>query len=178
MKTLTAQAYNREFLKSIFIDTFALAVIYFTPVLAHLISFPVYMIEPMRLMIILSMAHSSRRNSYLLAFTLPLFSYIATSHPEFFKMLIITAELVLNVFFFYWLCGKMKNIFVAMVSSIIASKVICYLLYLIFFSIAFVRNEADLLFLFVQLLTTILFSAYIYFFWKKNNQTINENRVL
>ncbi len=171
MKSYVIEIHPKELLKSVCIDTIALAFIYFTPVIAHLIAFPVYMIEPMRLMVILSMAHSSRRNSYLLAFTLPLFSYIATSHPEFFKMLIITAELGLNIFFFYWLSTRMKNVFLAMVSAIITSKVMCYTMYLIFFSIAFVRNEADVLFLFVQLITTILFSAYFFISWKK---TINE----
>ncbi len=172
MKSYTTVVHSKELLKSVCIDTVALAFIYFTPVIAHLIAFPVYMIEPMRIMVILSMAHSSRRNSYLLAFTLPLFSYIATSHPEFLKMLIITAELGLNVFFFYWLYARMKNVFIAMASAIITSKVVCYIMYLIFFSIAFVRNEADILFLFVQLITTILFSAYIFIFRKK--QSMNE----
>jgi hypothetical protein len=167
MKSYAALFPSKELLKSACIDTVALAFIYFTPVIAHLIAFPVYMIEPMRLMVILSMAHSSQRNSYLLALTLPLFSYIATSHPEFFKMTIITAELGLNVFFFYWLSGRMKNVFLAMIIAIITSKVVCYIMYLIFFSFAFVRNEADPLFLFVQLTTMILFSAYIFIFWKK-----------
>ena len=170
MKSYATVIHSKELLKSVCIDTIAIAFIYFTPVIAHLTAFPVYMIEPMRLMVILSMAHSSRRNSYLLAFTLPLFSYIATSHPEFLKMLIITAELGLNVFFFYWLSARMKNVFLAMVSAVITSKVICYAMYLIFFSVAFVRNEADGLFLFVQLITTVLFSAYFFIFWKKNNQ--------
>jgi hypothetical protein len=170
MKSSITEIHPNELLKSVCIDIIALAFIYFIPVIAHLTAFPVYMLEPMRLMVILSMAHSSRRNSYLLAFTLPLFSYIATSHPEFLKMLIITAELGLNVFFFYWLSTRMKNVFLAMVSAIITSKVMCYTMYLIFFSIAFVRNEADVLFLFVQLITTILFSAYFFIFWKKTNQ--------
>jgi hypothetical protein len=178
MKSFTALYLSKELLKNVCIDTGALAFIYFTPVIAHLIALPVYMIEPMRFMVILSMAHSSKRNSYILAFTLALFSYVATSHPEFFKMLIITAELVLNVFFFYWLAGRTKNIFLAMISAIIISKVSCYIMYFIFFSIAFVRNEADTLFLLVQLITTILFSAYIFFFWKKNNHSMDQNQVL
>jgi hypothetical protein len=123
----------------------------------------------MRLMVILSLAHSSKRNSYLLALTLPLFSYIATAHPEFLKMLIITSELVLNVFFFYWISERMKNVFLSMVIAIITSKVICYIMYLIFFSLAFVRNESDTLFLIVQVLTTVIFSAYIFIFRKKKS---------
>jgi len=178
MKSYSVVYPQKELLKNVCIDAGALAFVYFTPVIAHLIAFPVYMIEPMRIMVILSMAHSSRRNSYLLAFTLPLFSYIASSHPEFFKMLIITAELVLNVFIFYWLAGRMKNVFLAMIAAIITSKVACYIMYLLFFSLAFVRDEAGTIFLLAQLITTILFSAYIFIFWKKTNQRLNENRGL
>jgi hypothetical protein len=172
MKTYSATLPSGEIIKSACIDAVALAFIYFTPVLAHLAAFPVYMIEPMRIMVILSMAHSSRRNSYLLALTLPLFSFITTSHPEFFKMLIITCELVVNVFLFYWLSARMKNAFFAMISAIITSKILCYLLYLIFFSMAFVRNESDMTFLAVQLITTLFFSIYIFIFSLKKKSTI------
>jgi hypothetical protein len=164
MKTYSAALPSGEFIKSACIDAAALAFIYFTPVLAHLAAFPVYMIEPMRIMVILSMAHSSRGNSYLLALTLPFFSFITTSHPEFFKMLIITCELVLNVFLFYWLSVRIKNVFLSMISAIITSKIVCYLLYFIFFSMAFVRNESDTTFLAVQLITTLIFSTYIFIF--------------
>lgn len=167
MKSYATVVPTKELLKTVCIDTVALAFIYFTPSIAHLIAFPVYMIEPMRIMVILSIAHSTRRNSYLLALTLPFFSYITTAHPEFFKMLIITAELILNVFLFYGLNSRMKNTFLSMITAIITSKVVCYLMYLIFFSIAFVRNEADVLFLFVQFITTIVFSSYLFIIWKK-----------
>ena len=172
MKYYATAVPSMGLIKNVCIDSAALAFVYFTPLIAHLIAFPIYMIEPMRLMVILSLVHSSPRNSYLLAFTLPLFSYIATSHPEFFKMLIITAELVLNVFFFYWLSSRMKNVFFEMIIAIFASKAVCYLLYLIFFSITFVRNEASLPFLIVQIITTLVFSTYIFIFWKK--QSMND----
>jgi len=169
MKTYAATIYSGEFVKSVCIDAIALAFIYFTPSIAHLFAFPVYMIEPMRLMVILSMAHSSPKNSYLLAMTLPLFSFIATSHPEFIKMLIITGELVFNVFLFYRLSARIKNTFLSMISAILISKALCYLMYLVIFSVAFVREESGTLFLVVQLITMILFSAYIFFFWKKRS---------
>ncbi len=167
MRTIAATLARRDILKNIFIDSVALAVIYFTPAIAHLIALPVYMIEPMRLMLILSMAHSTRNNSYLLALTLPLFSFITTSHPEFLKMLIITAELTLNVFLFYWLFSRFRNAFISMVSAVILSKIACYGLYLIFFSLAFVRSEAGLSFLAAQAITTVLFSAYVYFIQRR-----------
>jgi hypothetical protein len=151
------------------VDAVALAFVYFVPAIAHLISFPVYMIEPMRLMVILSMAHSTKKNSYLLALTLPLFSFIVSSHPEFVKMLVISAELALNVFLFYLVLGRMKNVFAAMISAIVISKLFSYVMYMVFFSLAFARAEAETSFLLAQLATTLMFSSYVFFFRKRIN---------
>ncbi len=153
--------------KALIIDILALGFIYFTPSIAHLLNFPVYMLEPMRVMLILSLAHSTRQNSYLLALTLPLFSFLVSGHPEAVKMMIITAELTVNVFLFYLLADRMRNLFLAGLVSILGSKVLCYLAYLVVFSMAFVREESGTLFLVVQLITTLIFSGYLYFLSKK-----------
>ncbi len=162
MNTVTTTRLSNATWKGILIDFAALAFIYFVPSLAHLLNFPVYMIEPMRLMLILSLAHSTRNNSYLLALTLPLFSLLVSSHPEFPKMLVITAELVLNVFLFFAFSARMKNAFLAMFTAIIISKVFCYLLYLVFFPMAFFLSEASPVFLLIQVLTSAVFSFYVF----------------
>ncbi len=162
MKTLTEALVSKTTARGALIDFAALAFIYFVPSIAHLLNFPVYMIEPMRLMLILSMAHSTRNNSYLLALTLPFFSLVVSSHPEFYKMLVITSELVLNVFLFYFLAGKLRNAFLAMLTAIITSKLFCYFLYFLFFTPAFLKSEATPVFLLVQLITTIIFSVYVF----------------
>jgi hypothetical protein len=168
MKTQVASIPGKELLKALFIDIMALAVIYFTPSIAHLLNFPVYMLEPMRVMLILSMAHSTRRNSYLLALTLPLFSFLVSGHPEAVKMMIITSELALNVFLFYLMAGKVRNMFVSGLLAILISKAFCYMAYLAVFSFAFVRDEAGATFLLVQGLTTLLFSGYLFIISKRN----------
>jgi len=169
MKTSLTLSLSKVPVNGIIVDMIALAFIYFSPTLAHLFSFPVYMIEPMRLMLILAIVHSGKKNSILLALTLPLFSFAVTSHPVFIKMLIITAELLANVFLFYFLSGKIRNSFTAMFLAIIASKIFCYLLYLVAFPISFVVAEADPSFLGIQLLTTLLFSGYVLFIHKIRN---------
>ncbi len=153
---------RKALVKALLIDMAALAFILLVPSLAHLFSFPVYMLEPMRVMVILSLAHSTRQNSYLLALALPAFSFLVSGHPEAVKMMIITAELVLNVFLFYLVAARTRNFFVSGLLSIAASKVFCYLAYLAFFSLAFVKEEAATVFLVVQLLTTLVFSGYLY----------------
>ncbi len=159
-QTVTALSPAR-YRNSLLIDGIALAFIYFVPSLAHLISLPVYMIEPMRVMMILSIAHARKGNSYLLALTLPLFSWLVSGHPEFAKMLIITAELTLNVFLFYLLLHGLKHFFWSAFLSVIISKLAAYVLYLVFFPLAFVKAESDAVFLAVQLATTLVFSGYI-----------------
>jgi hypothetical protein len=160
----TTLTINRSKIRnSVLIDGLALAFIYFIPSLAHLVSLPVYMIEPMRVMLILSLAHSSKWNSYLLALTLPLFSYLVSGHPFFGKMVIITAELVVNVFLFYFLFSRLGKFFWSAFLSIVLSKLLAYLLYLVFFSFAFVIEESEVVFLSVQVLTTLIFSGYILF---------------
>jgi hypothetical protein len=128
------------------------------------------MIEPMRLMLVLSMVHSGKRNSILLALSLPLFSFAVTAHPAFLKMIIITAELLANTLLFYFLCGKIKNRFTAMFLAITGSKILCYLLYLLFFPLTFVIEEANPSFLGIQLLTTLVFSGYVMALYKLKNQ--------
>lgn len=166
MNTQVATIQKKELLKALLIDSAALVFILFTPSLAHFFSFPVYMLEPMRLMMILAIAHSNRKNSYLLALTLPLFSWLVSGHPEPVKMGIITAELALNVYLFYFLAGRIRNSFLAGILSIAGSKLFCYLAYLVIFSAAFVRAEAGTMFLLVQGATTLIFSGYLFFMFK------------
>jgi hypothetical protein len=166
MTTQVASLSRKELIRALVIDMTALGFILLTPSIAHLFSFPVYMLEPMRVMLILSLAHSGRRNSYLLALALPLFSFLVSGHPEPVKMMIITAELVLNVYLFYLFVSRARNIFLSGVLSIVISKIFCYGAYLVFFSLAFVRDEADTRFLVVQALTTLIFSSYLYFIFR------------
>ena len=158
--------------KILLLDSIAFLFVWLTLVISHLIGFPFYMIEPMRFMVILSIVYASRGNSYLLALTLPLFSWVVSGHPEFFKTLVMTAELVLNVFLFYYLVKRIDSVFLSMVISIVVSKIFCYALYLVFFSIMFIEEEAEPVFLIAQVITTVLFSSYVsIILQKKKSQT-------
>ena len=167
LKSLTARVNTKEIRKVVLLDLVAFAIVFFVPVLAHRINFPVYMIEPMRLMVIISVAHSTKANSFLLAFTLSLFSYAVSGHPELLKTVVMTVEMGVNVFLFYFLLSKLHSVFFSMVTAIITSKVLCYALYLVLFSMSFLKEEAETSFLIAQVVTTLLFSAYVSFFLKK-----------
>jgi hypothetical protein len=148
--------------RTILIDLAALAVIYFVPALSHMLAVPIYLIEPMRIMLILAIAHTSKRNAYLLALTLPLFSFIISAHPVFLKSLLISIELVFNVWLFFALAKLIRNQFAAMAAAIIGSKLFYYLLKFGLLSAALIKGSLISTPIYIQLITTTVFSVYMF----------------
>lgn len=153
--------------KSIVLDIFALAFIYFVPTISHLLNIPLYLVEPMRIMLILAIVHTSKKNAYIIALTLPLFSFLISAHPNIFKVLLITAELVLNVWLFFEL-SKRTNKFVAMLSSILISKIFYYLLKFGLISFAILQTGLISTPIYLQLITSVVFSGYLFFIIRRN----------
>jgi hypothetical protein len=147
-------------LRSIIIDVSALALIYLVPSISHLVSLPVYFIEPMRLMLILALAHTSRNNAYFLALSLPLFSFIISAHPVLPKVMLIAMELSLNVFLFYFLSGRMKNMFGAVLLSILASKIVYYLAKFLLIRLLVIDSGLFSTPVYIQVVTAVAFSLY------------------
>ncbi len=146
----------------------ALAFIYFVPAVSHLLNFPLYLIEPMRLMLVLALVHTNRVNAYIIALTLPLFSFMVSSHPHFFKMVLIALELVLNVWLFHILLSKTRNAFASIILSIILSKGAYYALKFGFIAIMLIPNSKLIATpLYIQGITTIVFALYLTFLYKK-----------
>lgn len=115
--------------KTVIIDLLILAFVYFIPSLTHLLNYPVYYIEPMRISLFFSIVClKERNNAYFLALSLPLFSYMVAGHPVAVKNIIMSVELVINVFLLFQLKDKKINLFTVSVLSIILSKVFYYLL--------------------------------------------------
>ena len=112
--------------KIILYDFIALSVIYLTPTLSHILNFPVYYLDPMRLMLFFVIIHTNKKNSYVIAATLPLVSFIFSSHPVFIKSLTMSAELLLNVWLYYEFSKLFSNKFIPAALSILVSKVAYY----------------------------------------------------
>jgi len=144
------------------LDIIALAFIYFTPAISHLLSFPLYLLEPMRIMLILSLAHTSKKNAYLIALSLPIFSFIISAHPSVMKSLLITGELFFNVWLFYYLSGKIKNIFGVAVVSILLSKIAYYAGKFLFISAGLIESELISTPIYLQMIVTVVLGGYIY----------------
>jgi hypothetical protein len=153
--------------REIIFDSAALVFIGLTPAFAHFASLPLYMIEPMRLMLVLALVHTNRMNAWLLAAILPLFSYLVSGHPEPLKMLVITAELLSNTGLFLLLIRRGIYPFLAMFLAIVLSKLFCYLLYILLFPWSFVIAEAQTGFLMIQGVVTFLLSGYSAFIFSR-----------
>ena len=152
------------------IDIIALAFIYFLRDVSELINFPLYLVDPMRMMIILALAHTNKWNSYFLAILLPFFSYVLGGHPYILKTLLILAELLLNIYLFYILISKIKNSFFSTLISIIVCKGFYYGIK--FLLISFTLIEGSLLSTSIkyQIITAIAFSLYIQIFWSRKSE--------
>lgn len=174
MKALLYPLVQKRTIVSILIDISALAFIYFVPTISHLISLPVYFIEPMRLMLIVALVHSSKKNAYLIALSMPVFSFLISGHPLFPKMLLIAFELSLNVFLFYALLSKTKRIFPSILLSIVLSKMIYYLIKFGLIKLTIIDSGLISTPLFIQTITAFVFSLYLYLFYKHDQEIINE----
>jgi len=124
-KVLSPAAFSFPKLKVYLIDLMAITFIYFLPALSHLTALPLYYIEPMRLAVLFCLIHTSKKNAFLIAITIPMFSLIVSSHPGFLKAFLITGELLINLWLFYFLVKKI-NVFTAAFLSIILSKLMYY----------------------------------------------------
>ncbi len=154
-------------IKTILIDLSALFIITFLPALSHLIAFPLYLIEPMRILLILSIIHTSKKNSYLIAIVLPVFSFLISTHPSIIKSVLIVSELLINVYLFNLLIKYLNNNFVSMFGSILISKIYYYGIK--YGLVLFGLIEGDLIAtpVYLQLIVTLILSGYVMFFYNK-----------
>jgi len=167
MTATSSSLFQKMTWKAIFIDIVALAFIYLVPTISHLLSVPIYLIDPMRLMLILAIVHSNKANGYILALTMPVFSMIISGHPAFPKMILIAIELAMNVFLFYLLLKKLKQPFLAIFLSIVMSKILYYLLKYFLIQLTIIHTELISTPIFIQLITTAVFSIYLMIFLRR-----------
>ena len=155
-------------IRVIVFDLMALLAIYLVPSVSHLFSFPVYYIEPMRIMLILAIAHTTRKNAYLIALTLPVFSMLISAHPSLIKTSLITGELILNVWLFFFLSEKLSNKVLGMFSSMVLSKLIYYLIKFLLINTALMTGNLISTPIYIQLIMLFILSGYVYLINSRN----------
>lgn len=148
--------------RSVLLNIVGIAFVYLAPTLSHFFAAPVYYLEPMRLMVILGLVHTNRTNAVIMSLTLPAFSFFISSHPVFLKASLISVELLVNVLVFVWLSKKMKEIAVAAFLSILASKLFYYAVKAVLLSSALLEGSLVSTPVLVQVMMTLIFSAYVY----------------
>ncbi len=152
--------------RSAVIDLLGLTVVYFTPAIVHLVNYPIYYLEPMRLFVIFAIAHTSKKNAYILALSLPIFSFLVSAHPSLIKTLLISGELALNVFLFYLIFFRSGKLLASIAGSLIISKAAYYLLKFALLSGGLLSGTLIATPIFVQIVMVIVFSVYISAFFK------------
>lgn len=155
--------------KTVLIDILILTALYFIPALSHMFAVPLYMLEPMRLALIASILLTNKGNSVIIACTIPLFAYVVSSHPAFYKSLLIGVELLVNVFLFFALEKKLRNTFFAMAASIISAKVLYYVLKYIMLQAGLLSGSLISTPLYIQLILVLVLSAVTMFIFGRKS---------
>ncbi|MCO6472792.1 MAG: hypothetical protein PHW27_10125 [Melioribacteraceae bacterium] len=160
MQGIISNRLSKEIVKSSVFDVSAIAFIYLIPVISHMLVFPIYYLEPMRLMLILAIAHTSKKNALVISATLPLFSFLISAHPVFIKSLLIMGELAFNAWLFFYLSEKFKNKFSTMLLSVAASKMVYYVIKFGLLSFALLEGSLVATPIAIQVVMMLLLSAY------------------
>ena len=162
MENISVHPLSLSKVKNIIFDMLALLFIYLVPAISHLLSFPVYYLEPMRLMLILAITHTARKNAYLIALTLPIFSLLISAHPSLIKTSLVTGELLLNVWLFFFVSEKLSNKSLSIFLSIIVSKIFYYMVKFILIESVLMSGDLISTPIYIQIIMLFIFSGYIY----------------
>ena len=73
--------FNKTLVEFVYFDLFLFISIYFIPSLSHNFTFPIYYFDPMRIAMVLCLCHTKQMNTIFIVITLPIFSFIVSSHP-------------------------------------------------------------------------------------------------
>ena len=132
---------SNKILKYLIYDILIITILLTIPIYSHWVGFPLYLFDPMRISLFCLIIMTSERNTYLFAFSLPFISSFITGHPIFPKNIIISIELLSNVFIFYGLTKKKLNIIFVIITSIIVSKSLYYLLKYLLINLGLIDME-------------------------------------
>jgi hypothetical protein len=152
-------------------DIIVICFIYLLPSLSHLTSIPFYLFEPMRLALVFCIISTNKKNSILIALTLPVVSIVLTSHPAIAKGIIITSELLINLIVFYFLVARIRNKFIAMFISILMAKICYYSLKYISINIGIINGDLVSTPILIQLIMIVLLSMVVGIFFIKNRES-------
>ncbi|MFA5972250.1 MAG: hypothetical protein WC780_07865 [Lentimicrobiaceae bacterium] len=158
--------------RNITVDIVIFVSIFFIPALSHVAPFPLYLLDPMRILLFAGYLLSRQNaNTFILAVAMPLFSSLVTGHPPFFKALLISVELVVNIFLLVQLIDRTKlHLALSLFLSMIASKLVYYGLKSVFIYSGLIEGELITTNLWIQLGTVVFITLTFYLVWTKTGQ--------
>lgn len=164
------KAISLQIIKSIsgtvLFDIVILAFIYLLPAISHLLVFPLYYLDPMRFVLIFALLHTSKRNTYIIALTLPLFSFLISSHPSIIKAGLLSTELLINVILFFILFSKTNSRIISLIFSILISKVIYYIIKFVLIDTGVLADRLFSTPFYYQAIVILIISLYVLIFEK------------
>ena len=113
--------------RAILVDALVILSFYLTIVFAHVLPFPLYKLDPMKILVLFTVAYSSRGNALGIAAALPILSFLSTGHPVFPKFLIMSGELIVFAFVLGTLSQRKSNGMLAFLGAVLLSKSAYYL---------------------------------------------------
>lgn len=119
-------------------------------------------------MIIIAIVHTTKVNAYILAVLLPAVSYSFSNHPSVIKALILSGDLLLNIFLYYSLKKFKFNKFLLMSLCILAAKLAYYLAKYLLIQFSVMAGNLIATPLYIQFLIVISLSSYVYLIDKLN----------
>jgi len=154
-------------IRLVIFDILAISFIFLLPSFSHLVGIPLYIFDPMRFALFLAILITNKKNSYAIALLLPLVSFLISSHPYFYKVFLISGELLLNVWLFYFFVEKFKNVFLSSLTSIIVSKTIYYLFKFAFISFLLINDTLVSTSIIIQVVVSLALSIVMAILFRK-----------
>lgn len=161
---------DKSNIKTLLTDILILIFIYFIPAISHLFAFPVYYLDPMRIALVFALITTSKKNTFLIALSLPVFSFLISSHPSILKSFLLAGELILNISLFYLLKNKFNNLLLSFLLSITISKLAYYFAKFVFISNGLLDQKLISTPIEFQLISMLLLSAVV--FWIGNKRIV------
>lgn len=155
--------------KVLVLDVLSVFAVYIIPAMSHLLAYPLYLFDPMRLIVLIGfMVYRNKWNSCVLAVTLPLVSFLLSGHPVAIKNGLIAVELLTNILLLAYMLDKRANPTLSLVTSIGASKLFYYGLKYTVIAFGFLNADMVATDWIYQIIVVVMICT-IWFIWDKKS---------
>ena len=140
-KSLSAENYYVSS-KYMLYDFIIASLFLFISVSSHIIAFPLYIFDPIKISVVLILLLSNKNNALIFSITLPVISFIISGHPVFPKFIIIIIENTTLVYLFHYISMiNNTNRILALNFSIVFVKTGYYLIKYSFIRLSLMQGD-------------------------------------